>query len=67
MKTLKELKKVYPERIKTSGSIYYIDGQGWYRQKKTFFGVETSTRDSQGNWTRVNFENLVATMEQLYK
>ena len=57
MRTLKELKKLYPELISTSGNIYLIDGMGWYKQRNTAFGLETYCKDWEGNWTRVSFED----------
>lgn len=67
MTTLKELKKEFSEQISTSGSIYYIDGQGWYKQRKTAFGIETYTRNRDGEWTAVSFEELVKDMYNLYR
>lgn len=32
--TLKELKKKYPDKIQTQGSIYFIDGFGYYQERK---------------------------------
>lgn len=64
--TLKELKKRYPELITTSGCLYYIDGLGWYKQRKTYFGLETSEKRMDDTWTRINFEELVKYIEQLH-
>lgn len=64
--TLRELKKLYPGKITTSGNNYYIDGLGWYKQKNTFFGLETSTKCNDGSWTRTSFDELVKYMKQIY-
>jgi len=64
MNTLKELRKAYPQAITTSGNIYYIDGLGWYRQRNTPFGLETSYKDFNDNWSRTSFEKLVEEVEQ---
>lgn len=67
MTTLKELKKAFPKHISTSGCIYYIDGFGWYKQKNTYFGLETSVRDFDGNWSRINFNKLVEDVKNMFK
>ena len=67
MTTLKELKQKYPEHIKTSGNLYYIDGMGWYRQQKSIFGIETLTHNWNNEWTSVSFDELVGYVEQLFK
>lgn len=66
MKYLKELAKEFPDLIKRSGAIYYIDGQGWYRQRTDAFGLWTWTRWDDGSWTSCNFDELVMTMYQLH-
>lgn len=67
MKTLKELRQKYPEHIKTSGNLYYIDGMGWYRQQKSMFGIETFTKNWKDEWTGVSFDKLVEYVAQLFK
>ena len=63
---LKELAKEFPDLIKRSGAIYYIDGQGWYRQRSDAFGLWTSTRDDNNHWHSCSFDELVMTVYQLH-
>ena len=65
--TLKELKKEFPELISTSGNNYRIDGLGWFKQKNTFFGLETYTKDWDGHWISTSFEELAKFMFQVYR
>lgn len=67
MTTLKELKKEFPELITTSGNTYYIDGLGWFKQRRDAFGLWTSTKDWDGSWTRTSFDGLVKYMYQIYR
>lgn len=67
MITLKQIKKEFPERVTTSGNNYYIDGMGWYKQKKTYFGLETSKKNTDGSWTGINIEKLYSYMKQIYR
>ena len=64
--TLKELKKLYPGLITTSGNNYLIDGLGWFKQRRTYFGLETYTKDYDDSWTRTSFEDLANWMKQIY-
>lgn len=64
--TLKELKANYPGLITTSGNTYYIDGMGWYRQKKTIFGLETYTKHRDESWGSTSFEELVKYIKQIH-
>lgn len=71
VKTLKELKKLYPSKISTSGNIYIVDGFGRYRQRVTRFGIETyvekmSFLGCETYWSRTSFENLVKEIEIAY-
>ena len=67
IETLKELKKLYPGLITTSGNTYYIDGFGWYKQRNTFFGLETCEKGWDDTWHPVNFEKIVKEFENLHK
>ena len=64
--TLKELRKEYPELIKTSGATYHIEGMGWYKQRTTPFGTETYYKDWNDDWTRTNFDDLVKYVRQIH-
>lgn len=65
--TLKELKKEYPDLITTSGNNYYIDGLGWFKQRKTAFGVETYTKDYNDEWIRTDFNDLAGWLKRMYR
>lgn len=58
MNTLKELKKEFPDLITTSGNNYKIDGLGWFKQRKTIFGIETYTKDFDDTWIRTDFSEI---------
>lgn len=71
VKTLKELKKLYPSKISTSGNIYIVDGFGRYRQRFTKFGIETYVEmimpiSLETVWWRTSFEKLVKEVEIAY-
>lgn len=67
MTTLKELKKEFKEAITTSGNNYYIDGLGWFKQRKTAFGLETYTKDQDDNWRRTSFKEIENYLNKIYR
>lgn len=67
MTTLKELKKEFPELVSTSGNNYLIDGLGWFKQRKTAFGVETYTKDFDDEWVRTSFSDIEKFMVSNYR
>ena len=67
IKTLKELKILYPGVITTSGNVYHIDGLGDFKQRrKGYLGLATYTKDYDDSWIRTDFTELVNYMKQIY-
>lgn len=66
MKTLKELKKALPDKVRTSGNNYYIEGFGWYKQRRTAFGMMTYCK-LDDNWGRISFDKLINELKQVWE
>lgn len=67
IKTLKELKADFPDKVKTKGNIYHIEGFGQFRQRETVFGIETFWKNDNDEWSRTNFESLVKDMRRIFR
>lgn len=66
-KSLKDLKKMYPDLVKTSGATYYIEGLGWYKERTDAFGTTLYNKDWNDEWTRTTFDTLMKEGAHLFK
>lgn len=70
MITLKQIKKEFPTRVKTSGYVYEIDGHGDFKQRKGeiyYYNIwRPLLEDSWERITQAELEDVYKTMCRLH-